>query len=237
MRIVVPYTRLSHGCEESLRRYAPEAERVYVGGDVVDYWRLMCRVWADQEDFIVIEHDTVFDAPAIEILLRCPEDFCTAGQWFQMARFRRAMMNAAPGLFESTPLSERHWIALEWYARPRLARVGGYHSHTVEASTFNEARGLIGTEAVGAFSSRERAPIWSAWLRTLPSEVRDRHTDWAWAQIHCNPDGTDDGRACRLPACKRAGRGAIPTVCSRCRDEPFDRPLPRLLQIYGGMDG
>jgi hypothetical protein len=207
LRVVVPYTKLTPGCVESLRWHCPHAERVVVSASPLDYWRLLCRVWADQEDAIIVEHDMSFDAEAIEVLETCPEQLCTSAPCFQMIRFRSELMRAAPRMFESIPPSERHWLALEYCSRDRLP---ARHRHAVTPPPFNDS----GRRWIDRSDVRE--VVWFAWLRTLPSEHADRNTARAWAAIHRNPDGTDDGRACSRVSCKRAGRVAFPSICDRC---------------------
>jgi hypothetical protein len=213
MRIIVPYTELSQGTARCLDRLAPQAERIYVGDSPTRYWEVLRDAWADGESFILIEHDLEFDDKALSALEACPRPVCTVAGWFRLTRFRSEMMRAIPDVFESLRPSERHWIPMEWQARTRMERAGfGLHSHIGEADVANPTRGLLGTEYRGLYTSADRRPVWFEWLRTLPASAADEFTARAWAEV------TDDGRACRLPACKRRGVAAFPSICDRCRD-------------------
>ena len=107
MRVVVPYTELTGGCKQSLDRAAPHAELVDVSGSVLAYYELMRRVWADGEDFILIEHDLDFNPEAIKVLEECPHLLCSIAGYWRLTRFRAELIRSEPDLFETLPLSVR----------------------------------------------------------------------------------------------------------------------------------
>jgi hypothetical protein len=72
LRIVVPYTKIHLLTAACLDELAPDAERVYVGGEDIAYWRLFCDLWHDGEDFLIIEHDIQFTQEALDQALHCP---------------------------------------------------------------------------------------------------------------------------------------------------------------------
>jgi hypothetical protein len=209
MRVIVPYTKLTRGCAECLDRHAPRGEGVYVGGSPTDYWAMMRDAWADGEDFILIEHDMLFEADAIEVLEACPRWLCTVGNFWCLTRFRSELMRAAPDAIEGLPVSARHWISLEWMASRRIGSVTPSHAH-FDVYSSNQTRDYNG-EPEGLYTGLDRWSVWFKWLRTLPESAADEWTERAWAEV------TDDGRACSLPACRRSGVAAFPTVCDKCR--------------------
>lgn len=217
MRVICPYTTITTGTAQCLDRHAPHAERVYVGGDPTDYWRTLRDAWADGEDFIVWEHDVEAGPDAIEILETCPGWFCTIAGYWRLARFRAALIRAAPDAFEGMPVSQRHWLVLENFAR---GRIPGGHSHVGEADVANQSRWLL--------QNLRRRAVWFEWLRTLPAAAADEWTARAWREV------TDDGRACSRPACRRSGVSAHPTTCARCAGDagPIADWPPRAVQ-YG----
>jgi hypothetical protein len=175
MRVIVPYTQISRDCAECLERFAPHAERVYVGGDPLDYWRLMCWVWGDREDFAVIEHDTLFDADAITALETCSEPWCSELNYFQMTRFRREMMEALPDAFEAIRPSWRHWTALEAGVHDAFEEeFGGLHRHLGPGGPRNDTRCSV------SGGVQERWIAWAEWMRGLPPEDADDNTRDAW---------------------------------------------------------
>ena len=214
MRVVVPYTELTGGCKQSLDRAAPHAELIDVSGSVLAYHDMMKRVWADGEDFILIEHDLDFNPEAIEVLEECPHLLCSIAGYWRLTRFRSELIRSKPDLFEGLPLSERHWIPLEWCASNRLLSYDRWHYH-YQIPHHNDTRGLNGTEYANLYTSESRAPVWYEWMRTLPPEAADQWTARAWAEV------ADDGRACSLPNCRRSGpsRPELAHVCDRCRHE------------------
>lgn len=155
-------------------------------------------MWADGEDFIVIEHDVEFGADAIETLESCPEPFCTADEWFHCTRFRAELIEARPDAFSGLPMSERHWIPLEWQARERIERVARLHHHR-GLGVSNQTRGLNGTVHAGLYTSAQRWPVWAEWLRTLGPEHADEFTAKAWHAW--------EQTACRRDGCRRAPAG------------------------------
>ena len=218
MRIVVPYTLLTKGCSDCLDAHAPHAERVYVGDDPTDYWQLLRRVWADGRSFILIEHDIEFSGECIEVLEECSSPFCTVAGYFRLTKFDAELMERTPDVFATRPVSERHWVPLEWYAREAICEQAGVclHNH-IRHDWSNPTRGLNGTEPAGLYTTAQRWPVWAEWLRSLPPEAADRHTAKAWAE-HRAKTG-EDGSACHLVSCLRATGSPYASICDRCRGD------------------
>lgn len=77
MRIVVPYTRLHERAIRPLMDLRLGAQAfAYVGQDDEAYWRLLCELWADAEDFLIVEHDMELHAEVIPQLVACENDWC-----------------------------------------------------------------------------------------------------------------------------------------------------------------
>jgi hypothetical protein len=73
-RVVVPYTEIHPLVKKVLDKEKPE----YIAmTDVESYWRLLCDIWAGQDDVVMIEHDIIPWPGAIDELWRCPSAWCT----------------------------------------------------------------------------------------------------------------------------------------------------------------
>jgi len=84
-----------------------------VSEDCQAYFRLLCALWAEARDFLIVEHDMVATAEAIEEMDRCPKTWCTnpypCNEWgtlievaFGFSRFRRPLMEKEPDAMEAT---------------------------------------------------------------------------------------------------------------------------------------
>ncbi len=135
MRIVVPYTNLRPEVRDALDAYSAEVEYVRLGRRVTSYWALMCRLWADQEDFMLFEHDIVPPIGLLKAFEDCPEPWCSGpsdgmalghknssvphltegfhAAWLQANRFRRRIMVEHPGVFSGITEMGRHWTSLD----------------------------------------------------------------------------------------------------------------------------
>jgi hypothetical protein len=126
----------------ALQDQAPVVETVDVSGSVTAYWELLCRLWTEQRDFLLVEHDIVIAPATLATFNACPHAWCSApsdlfgggdGWWDSMLhcnRFRAEAMRGHPDLFTSMPPCARHWLALDAHSLPRLARrIGQPHCH------------------------------------------------------------------------------------------------------------
>lgn len=114
-----------------------------VSGTEWDYFGLIRDMWADQEDFVIVEHDIVPHFDFLEQFAQCPEPFCGYSYWVHergvtvadyapgppstamgCVRFRAEMMQRIPDL------GEHCW---PWYhldsALYQLVRAHGFNVH------------------------------------------------------------------------------------------------------------
>ena len=86
---------------------------VDVSSDVQAYFRLLCDLWAEGQDFLLIEHDMVPTAGAVAEMEACGKWWCTnpyvCNEWgtlievaFGFSRFRAGLMAAEPDAMEAT---------------------------------------------------------------------------------------------------------------------------------------
>ena len=111
MRVVMPYTDVHPLADEALRRIEPDAERVDVGQSTTAYWELMCRLWADGETFLLVEHDIEVNALAMYVHHVCREWWCvapyiisgpkTADCSLGCTKFRSELLEAEPDLIDA----------------------------------------------------------------------------------------------------------------------------------------
>lgn len=114
MRIIVPFAGRVHPITRAaLRDLAPEAEFVDVSGDLFAYGRLLGRVWADGESFLLLEHDIEVTPRALEEAQTCDRLWCTSPyryRWLAYefmltsalgcARFRGDLLKAHPEVMD-----------------------------------------------------------------------------------------------------------------------------------------
>jgi len=60
----------------ALFRAAPDAEVVSVGGSPYAYWSVIASLWFHGEPFIIVEHDIVVTAQALDDLASCGSPWC-----------------------------------------------------------------------------------------------------------------------------------------------------------------
>lgn len=155
---------------------APHAEFFDVSARPDSYYEMFRRVWADAQDFVLIEHDIVIRPGTIEALDACPEPWCAcpigveakrSGRdeaYFQCNRWRREMMLERPDVTE-IPIQRRHWGTLDAFFLARMRgnvhkkvvgetvpiepTVKGYEPHThLELNTWHESSFLGSSGAV-----------------------------------------------------------------------------------------
>src|SRR5438105_15243079 len=84
MKVIIPYTpqRLVGGHLRGLTAttaafgVSVDARLVDVSGSDFDYYGLMKALWAQQETFIIVEHDALPSSGTLPELWKCPESWC-----------------------------------------------------------------------------------------------------------------------------------------------------------------
>jgi hypothetical protein len=115
LRIVCPYTPagLQPATTAALESLGRPVEWVDVSGDDHAYFRALSGLWADQTDFLLVEHDMVPTVDAVTEMETCRRWWCTnpypCNQWgtlievaFGFTRFRAELMAAEPDAFAAT---------------------------------------------------------------------------------------------------------------------------------------
>ena len=145
MKVVCPHTGGPHRDTRAvLDRWPGGVEYVDVSGDDYAYGRLLRRLWADAETFLLIEHDVVPWLHTIPEMLLCPEPYCAApyawGQAVGVAlgctKFDGLLMRAYPDAAEvacripSNYGRPGHWRQLDvWLQAAVLRDLYGYQPH------------------------------------------------------------------------------------------------------------
>lgn len=125
MRIVCAHTNLHPETRQALDATGRPWDAVDVSGSPTAYYELLSRLWAEQADFALIEHDVVVNEAVLDDWENCPELWCSAPAetsttttgWFaaclQANRWRASVMVAHPSLLEGLPLRAKHWAGLD----------------------------------------------------------------------------------------------------------------------------
>jgi len=144
MHVVVGYTNLRPEVQEALDRHAAAVEVVYqdCAHSNETYHDLLDEHWQAGTDFAVVEHDIVIDERVVPTFERCPEPWCGFGYELAVGyrvalgctRFRAALMDAVPDLFELTQTETQSGVPRKaWYrldARvDQILREHGYTPH------------------------------------------------------------------------------------------------------------
>ena len=96
MKVVVPHApRITAETVAALKAFWPSYDPVNVGTDRLAYWRLLCQLWADGQDFILIEHDIVPTAEVFRQFRWCPSAWCTFGYYQHDAKGPTALLLTA----------------------------------------------------------------------------------------------------------------------------------------------
>src|ERR1019366_3527161 len=78
VRVIYPYTdRRTEESHLALTRWAPTAERIYVGEDDFAYGRLLEQLWG-KDAFMLVEHDIVIHEGLVEEFAECEEEWCSS---------------------------------------------------------------------------------------------------------------------------------------------------------------
>lgn len=152
LRVVVPHPGSVHPlAARALEDLAPEAEYHDVSTDDLAYSRILARLWADAEGFLVVEHDKVLTTVALAEADRCPCPW-GVGQYVMRpglmrgamgcTRFSTDLLRKHPDVMERV-LSEGtwgggrprgHWQGLDYAICEILAAEGvSWHPHSVVA--------------------------------------------------------------------------------------------------------
>lgn len=109
MRVVCPHAGSVHPETRAiLDRWPAGVEYVDLSGDDYAYARLLRRLWADAEDFLIVEHDVGVTHPALAQMLVCPDVYCCGvypwttcvGPALGFTRFRSLLMRTHPDVME-----------------------------------------------------------------------------------------------------------------------------------------
>lgn len=135
MRVVVPHVGVHSLASRALDRYAPGAERIYVGHHEYAYRDLIAKLWKEGESFLLVEHDVEIHGDVLRQLLRCEkagEPWCLFGypgagdesgdrvllRSLGCTRFGAPLLRALPSFMEDLPV--HHWTRLDGEMYPRL---------------------------------------------------------------------------------------------------------------------
>jgi hypothetical protein len=146
MRVIVPFTELTSETCQSVNATGWTWEPVYVGDSDEDYWSLLAGLWADAEDFLVIEQDIVVNEDTITDLYECDSEWCSvpydyihgAYPGLGCAKFEGTLMKRSPklmveiGEFSDGTHTRKHWCRLDgWMSNALLQRYNASpcHSH------------------------------------------------------------------------------------------------------------
>lgn len=148
-RVIIPYVKASHQLQTvvdclRIQRVQPELHKV---GDGDSYWKLLKDVWAEGEEFILVEHDVLVWMGGIENLRRCEKDWCTLptmchGLMFSTAlgcvKFGKQLIERYPGFWDDIPTT---WFTLDasfadkmgWpYIRPCIHNPPATHLNEIQ---------------------------------------------------------------------------------------------------------
>lgn len=160
MKVVVPFTARHL---DTLAGAPDNAEWHYVGNDDQAYWRVLCEVWNNGEDLVIIEHDVVCRPDVIEAFDECLEPWCLnkyhdmchdacSEAWrnaLGCTRFRARLQAAVPDAVLSIEERHRHWTVVcdGLGANLRAARYthhwhGTVHHHHMDISHLSS---IVGT--------------------------------------------------------------------------------------------
>jgi hypothetical protein len=110
-----------------MRLYAPRAERYDVSGSLTAYSELLCRVWAEGESFLNVEHDVEIGPDTVRQAFDCQEPWCVwpyhlAGhnliRWsLGCVRFHAKLLKAEPDLMAvaSSKIGNRSMPPGDWH--------------------------------------------------------------------------------------------------------------------------
>lgn len=125
MRLVCAYTNLHPETRAALDASGRPWEAADVSGSPTAYYDLLSRLWSEQADFALIEHDVVPTEATFDAFESCPEPWCSAPAetstgtryWWaaclQANRWRASVMADHRDVLEGLPLRAQHWGHLD----------------------------------------------------------------------------------------------------------------------------
>jgi hypothetical protein len=148
LRLVCPHTTVTPETRAALEGL--DVEYINVGADDEAYWRLLSELWADQEDFCVVEQDVVAPPGFLYSFDACDHEWCAYSYRYKTwdeyvglgcVRFRSSLMVSEPDLLVEVgnmvigSHPRKHWCTLDsgiqrWLGRyQRRAHVHGVCEH------------------------------------------------------------------------------------------------------------
>jgi hypothetical protein len=139
MKVICPFTKLNPATEMVLRREY-KAEFVDVSSDDLAYWRLLQRLWAEGESFVIVEHDICPWPGALSKLYHCPRELCyleapmftyDGGEFMyanNVRKYAASLIARFPDAVEN--ITDRHWRhCAEGGLYNRLEKLISPHQH------------------------------------------------------------------------------------------------------------
>lgn len=132
--IVVPFTKLAPGVVDALEATGRSFDLAEMTDDE-SYWRLLRDLWAEGDDFAIVEHDVRVHSTVFDELEACPFYWCAYPNEYinginygmSCVRFRGELLWQAPWVMELVgAISDelhppRHWCRLDmWLQRVAL---------------------------------------------------------------------------------------------------------------------
>lgn len=144
----------------ALRVHAPKAERWEMGTDVTAYWQLVTQLWADQESFLLIEHDIEITAQAIRQARHCD---C----WWSVTPY------TGPGIGPAEP-------------RTLLGALGCTRFRAPLLKAFPTLMGVVGDvdDATGGIIKRDYRRLDTRMLGALRDRGYEPHLHWPTVKHH-----------------------------------------------------
>lgn len=146
--VVVPYTRPPAWPWPDASKLVTRPRYVDVSSSEDAYWQLLSSLWADGQDVVIVEHDVIPDADAIEDLLDCPEPWCAQPYPYVYDRlnwglactmFTATAMKRVPDLWTHVAVMSDylhpplHWCRLDaWSHRVLTAHGIDRHDHGLQ---------------------------------------------------------------------------------------------------------
>lgn len=147
MRVIYPFTdKRTVASSEALFDFCPTAERFDVSGSDTAYAELLAALWADQETFLVVEHDIVIHEGLVAEYEACDEEWCSSpytyfdipvmvgGGGLGCTKFSRSLMRRWPTAVTQAmeiPYAGHppyHWCGCDYRIWTLLRRGGSFAS-------------------------------------------------------------------------------------------------------------
>jgi hypothetical protein len=137
MRLVIPYTQLEDGVLDALGDHIADLRDV--SGSITAYWELLAELWADGQDWAIVEQDIIINPDTLTSFEECPEEWCVspypylsgpAHPGLGCARFRQSLMARLPDVMDTVATynyaghGPKHWCTLDDALRRTLQNLG-----------------------------------------------------------------------------------------------------------------